>query len=300
MASGSYERKSFTGGAQPTALSALISGTPSSFTVASGGGASYPDGSAGPFVVVLGRGTASEEKILVSTRVSDTFNIDTRGYDNTSAVDHDLGEVVEHVLDASTIDQANRYVNLQSAKGDVVVHNGTNAVGFSVGADDTLLVADSALPEGVGWKAKADADVASATGLSNLAVDVAALPQGIVAVHYFDGQLTYGNTPTNILTVSFTADPTRQYKLNLSTWVSNYANISIDMAGSPYGFSYNPIEGRTYASFLANELLVGASGSITIDVYFYCSVIGQTAIVGQPTKRSALWITDEGLSLPSF
>jgi len=149
MAAGSFERKSFTGGAQATAITAPISGTPSSFTVTDG--TTFPDGATGPFVVVLGRNTADEEKILISSRVTNQFNIQTRGYDNTSAVDHDLGEIVEHVLDASTIDQANSYVNLQSAKGDLVVHDGTNAVVKSVGANGYVLSANSAETDGLEW-----------------------------------------------------------------------------------------------------------------------------------------------------
>lgn len=149
MAAGSFERKSFTGGAQATAITAPISGTPSSFTVTDG--STFPNGASGPFVVVLGRNTADEEKILVSSRVTNQFNIQTRGYDNTSAVDHDLGEIVEHVLDASTIDQANSYVNLQSAKGDLVVHDGTNAVVKSVGVNGYVLSANSAETDGLEW-----------------------------------------------------------------------------------------------------------------------------------------------------
>lgn len=161
MAAGSYERKQFTGGAQPTALNSAITGSPSSFTVVNASGASFPDGSVGPFVVVIDRNTATEEKILVSSRVGDQFNIDTRGYDDTSAFDHDIGAVVEHVLDASTIDQANRYTNLQTTKGDIVAHDGSNAVRVATGADDSFLVADSAASAGVAYKSVATLGLAT-------------------------------------------------------------------------------------------------------------------------------------------
>ena len=163
MAAGSYERKQFTGGAQPTSLNAAISGSPSSFTVSTSGGASFPDGSIAPFVVVIDRNTATEEKILVTTRVGDQFNIATRGYDDTSAINHDIGAIVEHVLDASTIDQTNRYVNLQTSVGDLISHDGTNAVALSIGANNTLLVADSAASEGIAWKSFATLDLATET-----------------------------------------------------------------------------------------------------------------------------------------
>ena len=162
MAAGSYERKQFTGGAQPTSLNATISGSPSSFTVASSGGASFPDGVVGPFVVVIDRNTATEEKILVVSRVGDQFNIGTRGYDDTSAANHDIGAVVEHVLDASTIDQANRYVNLQTTKGDTVAYDGTNPVRVPVGADGSILVSDSTVSAGLEFK------TGSAIGLATI------------------------------------------------------------------------------------------------------------------------------------
>lgn len=210
MAAGSFERKSFTGGAQATAITAPISGTPSSFTVTDG--STFPDGASGPFVVVLGRNTADEEKILVSSRVTNQFNIQTRGYDNTSAVDHDLGEIVEHVLDASTIDQANSYVNLQSAKGDLVVHDGTNAVVKSVGVNGYVLSANSAETDGLEWiDTSLQAGDVGTTELANNAVTTDKInadavngdkiaDDSIDSEHYVDGSIDSVHLSANAVT----------------------------------------------------------------------------------------------------
>lgn len=191
MAAGSYERKEFTGGASPTYLAGAITGTPSSFTVSSSTGATFPDGSTGPFVVVIGRGTATEEKILCTSRATDVFTINTRGYDDTTAIDHETGEDVEHVLDASTIDQANRYVNLQSAKGSVVLHDGTNAVAFAVGTDGYTIVADSTAASGWAWSNRLTTAESNITTL-----------QGTDIVVTLTGDATGTGTITNLSDVS--------------------------------------------------------------------------------------------------
>lgn len=153
MAAGTYERKTIDGGVPATTLNGGIDSSQTTAVIASATG--WPDGSSGPFVIAIDRGGASEEKILVSSRTGTTLTIETRGYDNTTGVAHDSGADVEHVLDASTVDQANRYVNLQTGKGTLVIHNGTNPVEFDPGlagdgSDDNyvLLASDAAA---TGW-----------------------------------------------------------------------------------------------------------------------------------------------------
>lgn len=90
--------RDFKGAAAETQLLTGVSGTSDlSFTVATGGGAGYPTGSGGDFVVKIGN-----EKVLCSARTSDAFTVKAagRGYDDTTAVAHTPGEAVEHVLDA--------------------------------------------------------------------------------------------------------------------------------------------------------------------------------------------------------
>lgn len=143
MAAGTYERKEFKGGAASTTLAAGINASATTLTLASG--TNWPDGSGGPFVIAIDIGEPTEEKLLCSNRTGTTVTVTTRGYDDTTGVSHNIGASVAHVLDASTVDQANRYVNLQTAKGTLVVHNGTNPVEFNPnfvgdGTDDNYVL----------------------------------------------------------------------------------------------------------------------------------------------------------------
>lgn len=67
-----------------SSFSASVPGQGETFVVASDAG--YP--SSGRFTVVLDRGLATEEKILISSRSGTTFTVETRGYDDTTAVSH--------------------------------------------------------------------------------------------------------------------------------------------------------------------------------------------------------------------
>lgn len=102
-------RREFLGNVQRTVLSASMTNYDTSFTVTSG--SSFPNGSNNPFVVSIGRGTASEEKILCSSRSADTFTVSQRGYDGTSPIDHSNGDGVDHVLDAAAIQDMNTVTN---------------------------------------------------------------------------------------------------------------------------------------------------------------------------------------------
>lgn len=107
-------RKEFKGGAAANTLSGSLAsgtGTGGTFALSSDPGASWPTGAGGSFVLCIGQGTASEEKILCSSRSGATVTIGTRGYDGTTAITHSSGETVEHTLDANTIDEANDHVN---------------------------------------------------------------------------------------------------------------------------------------------------------------------------------------------
>jgi len=96
----------FAGGAVATQLNGSISD--SATTIAVDDGSTYPTED---FVIVLGRGTATEEKVLVSARTSNSFGTCTRGYDGTTAVAHADNVVVEHTVPATWFNDANDYVN---------------------------------------------------------------------------------------------------------------------------------------------------------------------------------------------
>jgi hypothetical protein len=101
-------RQEFVGNAITATLSANISNSATSFSVSNG--SSFPTGSNNPFVISIGRGTETEEKILCSSRATNSFTISQRGYDGTTAVAHITGEFVDHVLDAAVIQDMNTTV----------------------------------------------------------------------------------------------------------------------------------------------------------------------------------------------
>lgn len=132
-----YERKHIVGNAAETSLDTSISDSDLSLVLDDA--TNYPTGGAsGKFVLAVGWGLATEEKVLCTSRSGTTVTISARGHDGTTAQAHSAGAPIAHVLDAETIDQVNRYVNLQDSKGDIVLHNGTNAtVLANTSVDDT-------------------------------------------------------------------------------------------------------------------------------------------------------------------
>lgn len=99
------KRQDFVGNAVTTQLSEAILST--STTIPGNDLSTFPSGSGNPFVISIGRGTDSEEKVLVSTRTFGAFVVEQRGYDGTTAVSHDVGETIDHVLDAAVIQDMN-------------------------------------------------------------------------------------------------------------------------------------------------------------------------------------------------
>jgi hypothetical protein len=103
---GKVERREFVGAAEETTLSASISNTDTTITVVDG--STFPSGSSGsPFVIVIDRGEATEEKILCTSRTTNTFTVSSRGYDGPPAFAHSSGAKVNHVLDATAIQDMN-------------------------------------------------------------------------------------------------------------------------------------------------------------------------------------------------
>lgn len=98
-------RMEFLGAVQETTLSSSISNSDTSISLVDG--STYPTGSMGSFVIVIDRGNPSEEKILCSARSSNTLTVSERGYDGTAAFAHSSGALVDHVLDATAVQDMN-------------------------------------------------------------------------------------------------------------------------------------------------------------------------------------------------
>lgn len=117
-------RRSYSGGAAPTTLSSPITTSDGSATIVSSTG--YPDGTTGPFVIVIDKGSSTEEKILVASRSGTSLVFQVRGYDGTVSQNHSASAPVEHCISAIDLDEANAHVNTTTgvhglAAGDNVV-----------------------------------------------------------------------------------------------------------------------------------------------------------------------------------
>lgn len=99
------QRREISGAVVASVLSANISNSATSFSVTDG--STFPTGATNPFVLVIGRGTSDEEKILVSSKSSNTFTVSLRGFDGTAAQAHIAGATVDHVLDANAVQSMN-------------------------------------------------------------------------------------------------------------------------------------------------------------------------------------------------
>lgn len=132
-------RRQYAGGAKPTTLAASLGGSTADLTISGTDFSNYPDGSVGPFYIVIDRNTVSEEKILCASRSGNTITVynsglsNGRGSDGTSIISHNVGATVEHIFTATDADDANAHVNnTTSAHGltiaNVVTTNGTQTL----------------------------------------------------------------------------------------------------------------------------------------------------------------------------
>lgn len=112
-----YIRKEWQGGTVRTTLNGNIGAADMTFSVTDG--SSFPSGTS-PFIVVIDRGTASEEKLIISSRATNSFTVLQRGYDGSAGQSHTTGAYVEHVLDAYTVDQANSIASTMNTAGDML------------------------------------------------------------------------------------------------------------------------------------------------------------------------------------
>ena len=102
-------RREFLGSVVETTTTGSLTSTDTSISLTDG--STFPAGSTSPFTIVIDRGTASEEKILITSRSSNTLTVSQRGYDGTTATTHSSGANVDHVLDATSVQDMNTSIN---------------------------------------------------------------------------------------------------------------------------------------------------------------------------------------------
>jgi hypothetical protein len=155
-------RRQYKGAAAQTTITNALASGDTSITIAATTG--WPSTASVPFYVVISPGTASEEKC--SATISGSTLTLTRAQDDTTAQSHASGATIYPVFSADEADEANFLASRYTTKGDVVVFNGTDVQRVGVGANNTVLTADSAETAGVKW----------ATALSSGDTDQIVLP----------------------------------------------------------------------------------------------------------------------------
>jgi len=152
-----------------TTLASSINNSVTSITVATGtatallGGVTMVANS--QFTIAIDPDTINEEIVFITAGPSgDTFTV-TRGRAGTSAISHSTGASVKHVLtsdDLTSFETGSATANAAipkstvTTKGDLIVATASSTVTrVAVGANNTILTADSTAASGVKWAATA-------------------------------------------------------------------------------------------------------------------------------------------------
>ena len=151
-----------------TTLNGTISSSTTTIQVAAGtaalllGGVTLAGGNVDQFAIAINPDTASEEICFITAVSGDIFTI-VRARAGSTALSHTTGATIQHVLTGEDLDfYAGVGVTATGAiqksvvttKGDILVATGSaTIVRQGVGANGTVLTADSAEADGVKWQA---------------------------------------------------------------------------------------------------------------------------------------------------
>lgn len=141
-----YNRRDYAGAAAATTLTSGINSSDTTLSIAAYAG--WPTGANGPFAVVINAGTASEEKVLCTSRSNGTITVSQRAYDGTTASAHLSGATIKHCITAVDFDEANYWVaelaTAAAAANDLIIADSNDSLSkISKGSNSTVLAVDS-------------------------------------------------------------------------------------------------------------------------------------------------------------
>jgi hypothetical protein len=234
-----------------TSLASTISNSATTITVTAGtgsalmGGVTLAVGNVDQFLIALDVDTINEEIVSITAIAGDTLTV-VRAQAGTSAITHTAGATVKHVFtgDDATfftagVATANAAVpkSTVTTKGDILVATGSGTiVRQGVGANGTVLTADSVEADGVKWASVYSPDLvlnaktasytlissdanklvtmtsASATNITipngvftvGQQINVTSLGTGLVTI-ISDGTTVLTSTPGNILRTQYSS-----------------------------------------------------------------------------------------------
>jgi hypothetical protein len=157
-----------------TTLAGSLSNSATLMTVAAGtagallGGITLAAGNTDIFTVAIDPDTANEEIVYITANSGNDFTI-VRGQAGSTAISHNSGATVKHVLTSSdliffrdgvaTADDAISK-SIVTTKGDLIAATGSNAVArVGLGTNGFVLTADSAQAAGIKWSSVYNPDL---------------------------------------------------------------------------------------------------------------------------------------------
>jgi hypothetical protein len=124
------------------------------------GGITLASGNADIFTVAIDPDTSNEEIVFITANSGNDFTI-VRGQAGSTAISHNSGATVRHVLTSSDLIYFRNGViavddailkSIVDAKGDLIAGTGADAVArVALGSNDQVLTADSTQTAGVKW-----------------------------------------------------------------------------------------------------------------------------------------------------
>jgi len=265
-------RREYKGAAQPAVLTAVLGGSTTDVSIVCNDLTNWPDGVGGrPFFICINRGTASEEKILCSSRtgnvltVFDNGIVNGRGADGTSITTHNLNSIVEHIFTATDADEANAHVNQTTGTAHgLVLANVVTTTGTQTLTNKTITSSGNTL-------------TVAQSSVTNLTNDLAAkFPL---------------NVSTNARTASYTlvlADAQKVIEMGVAT--ANTLTVPTnDNVAFPVGTSILVVQTG------AGQTTIAGAAGVTVNSFIGLKIIGQWAGCTLIKRATNTWVAVGGL-----